>query len=94
MLLKTSATPIWGSFRPLAQVNKARAAIIIIASSVLLSACSGNTKRPEPAELGANTPLLSVRQAWLIRVGELPAGSQPAVVGSTVVVAAADGNGP
>jgi outer membrane protein assembly factor BamB len=91
MLLKLSMTPFSKSFRPLAQWNIARAATVIVASIVLLSACSGNTKRPEPAELGANTPLLNVRQAWTSRVGELPVGSQPAIVGGSVVLAAADG---
>jgi outer membrane protein assembly factor BamB len=91
MLLKLSKMPFYWSFKPLAQWNAAQAAIIVIASVVLLSACSGNTKRPEPADLGANTPLLNVRQAWSSRVGELPVGSQPVVVGGSIVVAAADG---
>jgi outer membrane protein assembly factor BamB len=83
--------PILKPFRALAQWNTAQAATLIVASVVLLSACSGTTKRPEPAALGANTPLLNVRQAWSSRVGELPMGSQPAVVGGSIVIATADG---
>jgi outer membrane protein assembly factor BamB len=79
------------SFMPLAQLNRAQAAIVLIASSVLLGACSGGAPRPKPAELGANTPLLGVRQAWTNRIGEQPLGAAPAVSGGTVVVAGTDG---
>lgn len=66
-------------------------ATVLIASAALLVACSGGGKRPEPAPLAANVPLIGVKQAWVNRVGEVPAGAGPAVVGNTVVVAAADG---
>ena len=78
-------------FRPLASKNIAGAAIVIVALSTLLAACSGSTKRPPPAELGSNTVLLGVRQAWTNRIGEVPAGVAPVVVGTTVVIAAGDG---
>jgi outer membrane protein assembly factor BamB len=78
-------------FRSPAQQSIARAAIVLIVTGALLTACSGGANRPKPAELGANTPLIGVRQAWTNRVGEVPLGATPAVVGSTVVVAAADG---
>ncbi len=78
-------------FRSIAQGNATRAAIIIIASTAFLQACSGSGKRPEPTPLGANTALLGVRQAWVNRVGEPPLGAQPAVVGGVVVIAAVDG---
>jgi outer membrane protein assembly factor BamB len=77
--------------KPLAQLNIAQAAIVLVASCVLLSACSGGAPRPKPAELSANTPLLSVRQAWTNRVGEQPLGATPAVAGRTVVLAGLDG---
>jgi outer membrane protein assembly factor BamB len=67
------------------------ALILIASSAVLLSACSGGAKRPEPAALAANVPLVGVKQAWAARVGEIGAGFTPAVAGSTIVVAAADG---
>ncbi len=73
------------------QVNTAQAAIVLIAASLLLTACSGAAKRPPPAELGANTVLLGVRLAWTARVGEVPAGTVPAVVGNALVMAAKDG---
>jgi outer membrane protein assembly factor BamB len=82
---------IFKHIRPLAQWNIAGAAIVIVAFSTLLSACSSSTKRPQPAELGANTALLGVRQAWTNRIGEVPAGAAPVVVGSSVIVASSDG---
>ena len=78
-------------FSRLSSVNTARAAIFCIASFILLSACSGNSKRPQPADLGANTPLIGVKQAWTNRIGEVPPGATPAVAGNSVFVAAADG---
>lgn len=68
-----------------------KAVLLIVATAALLGACSGNSKRPPPADLGANTPLIGVRQAWASRLGEPPLGAWPAVAGSTVVVAAVDG---
>jgi outer membrane protein assembly factor BamB len=68
-----------------------KTALFALASALVLSACSGNSKRPAPADLGANTALIGVKQAWANRVGAPPVGAWPAVVGSTVVVAAADG---
>ena len=78
-------------FSRLSTVYKARATIFCIAGAILLSACSGNSKRPQSADLGANTPLIGVKQAWTNRIGEVPAGATPAVAGSSVFVAAADG---
>ena len=78
-------------FSRLSSVNTARAAIFCIASFILLSACSGNSKRPQPADLGASTPLIGVKQAWTNRIGEVPPGATPAVAGNSVFVAAADG---
>ncbi len=72
-------------------VKYARVATLLIASAILLSACSGGGKRPDPAPLAANVPLIGVKQAWVNRIGEVPAGAAPAVVGNTVVVAAIDG---
>lgn len=78
-------------FSHIAGMKYARSATILIASTVLLVACSGGAKRPEPAPLAANVPLIGVKQAWVSRIGEVPAGAGPAVVGNTVVVASADG---
>jgi outer membrane protein assembly factor BamB len=78
-------------FKPFTVVNTARSATVLIVSALLLAACSGGSKRPEPAPLAANVPLIGVKQAWASRIGEVPAGASPNVVGNTVVVAAADG---
>jgi outer membrane protein assembly factor BamB len=85
------SSSIFKHIRPLAQWNIAGAAIVIVAFSTLLSACSSSTKRPQPAELGANTALLGVRQAWTNRIGEVPAGAMPVVVGTNVIFASSDG---
>ncbi len=78
-------------FNPLTQAKPAQAAILSIALMVMLSACSGGANRPKPAELGANTALLGVRQAWTARLGAVPVGATPAVVGNVVVVTSTDG---
>lgn len=92
VVLKTrGGNSLLESFSRLSSVNTARAAIFCIASFILLSACSGNSKRPQPADLGANTPLIGVKQAWTNRIGEVPPGATPAVAGNSVFVAAADG---
>jgi outer membrane protein assembly factor BamB len=78
-------------FRALAQLGRAQAAIILVVSSAVLAACSGGSKRPDPAPLAANVALIGVKQAWANRVGPPPAGSSPAVFGNTVIVAGADG---
>lgn len=78
-------------FHHFSYVQTAQSAILLIASTLLLGACSGGSKRPEPAPLAANVPLIGVKQAWTSRIGEVPAGASPNVSGNTVVVAAADG---
>ncbi|TAG25118.1 MAG: outer membrane protein assembly factor BamB [Burkholderiales bacterium] len=83
-------SPILKPFQPLTGMKRAGVAITLVASFVLLSACS-SSKRPDPAPLAANVPLIGVKQAWVSRVGEVPTGSSPFVVGNAVVVAASDG---
>jgi outer membrane protein assembly factor BamB len=81
--------------RHLARMESAQSAIktvvLTLSAVVALAACSSGSKRPPPAELGANVPLVGVRQAWTNRIGEVPVGAAPAVVGNTVVVASSDG---
>ena len=78
-------------FGPIAGIKSAQSATLLIASAMLMSACAGGGKRPDPAPLAANVPLIGVKQAWVSRIGEVPAGAAPWVVGNTVVVAAIDG---
>jgi outer membrane protein assembly factor BamB len=81
-------------FKPLhclAPKNTALFATFFVAMMGLLTACSGAANRPQPAELAANVALIGVKQAWVNRVGAVPAGSVPAVSGNTLVVAAVDG---
>lgn len=69
------------------------AAGVLLASA--LAGCSlwgGGTEKPKPADLGANIPVLGVRQAWTARIGslkEMPLMVQ--VQGRTIAVASADG---
>jgi outer membrane protein assembly factor BamB len=86
-----SSSPIFKPFWPLAHIPRARGAILLVASIAVLGACSSGGKRPDPAPLAANVPLIGVKQAWANRVGAIAAGAAPAVVGDTLVVAAADG---
>jgi outer membrane protein assembly factor BamB len=79
------------SFLPLPPASIHKFAIILVAITGLLTACSGGGKRPDPAPLAANVPLIGVKQAWANRIGEVPAGSGPLVAGNQVIVAAADG---
>lgn len=80
---------------PSAHMNHAQNAIktvaICLSAMTLLGACSGGSKRPQPAELGANVALVGVRQAWSSRVGQVPPGAAPAVFGNTVAVVSGDG---
>lgn len=61
----------------------------------LLSACSlwpGGPERPKPAELGANVPVLGVRQVWNARIGSTAGlALQVNVHDNAVVAASADG---
>ena len=85
------ATPVIKE-RPLAVVLQ-RVSCIALAS--VLAGCSlwsGGSAKPVPADLGANVPVLGVRQAWTARVGGT--GGFPLEVhtaGNMVTLASADG---
>ncbi len=74
----------------LAPVNRAAAAIILIASGMLIG-CSSAPERPRPAELGAAVPLLAVQNAWTARLGAIEPGHEPRVVDAQVGITLADG---
>jgi outer membrane protein assembly factor BamB len=75
-------------FRPLAQVLRAPAAIIFIAT---LGGCFGGASKPKPTELQPVTALVSARQSWTARVGKVDFPLQASVSGTTVALASSDG---
>lgn len=72
---------------PESAVLRAGSALVGVA---LLAACSG-TPKPKPAELPANPALLSVRQAWNVRIPAVSFPLATGVSGDIVTVAGADG---
>lgn len=70
-------------------------AITCLSLLVALAGCSyfgGGSAKPKPAELGANVPVLGVRQAWVAKIGGVQ--GLPLMVdvrGSVVTLASADG---
>jgi outer membrane protein assembly factor BamB len=71
-----------------AQVVRALAAIVLIATAV---GCSGGSPKPKPAELEAVTPLVSARQSWNARIGPVNFPLEVTVSGSSVALASGDG---
>ncbi len=86
-----SRASIIQSFQGFSGMKSVQGATVLIASCFLLTACSGGSKRPEPAPLSANVALIGVKQAWSNRIGPVAEGASPTVFGNTIVVAAADG---
>jgi outer membrane assembly lipoprotein YfgL len=76
------------SFRPLAQVARASVAIVLLA---ILGGCFGGSSKPQPAELQAVTALVSARQSWNTRVGQVNFPLEVSVFGNSVAVASGDG---
>lgn len=75
-------------------VVRASAAVVLVS---LLAGCSvfsmfSGTKKPQPAELQAFTPLVSARQSWNNRVGKVSFPLEVAVAGNTLGVAGDDGS--
>jgi outer membrane assembly lipoprotein YfgL len=74
--------------------------LVLLALAAALAGCSmmpsgsfwGGSSKPVPADLGANVPVLGVRQAWVGKVGTVAGLSLDIRVnGSTVTLASADG---
>lgn len=74
--------------------------LTVLALAAALAGCSvmpggsfwGGPSKPVPADLGANVPVLGVRQAWTGKVGSVAGLSLTVQVsGSTVMLASADG---
>jgi outer membrane protein assembly factor BamB len=65
--------------------------VLTVALVTVLAACSSGPQKPRPAELGPSADLISVRQAWLSRVGEVAMPLEVRVVGQQVALGASDG---
>ncbi len=74
--------------------------LVLLALAASLAGCSmmpsgsfwGGAAKPVPADLGANVPVLGVRQAWTGKVGSVAGLSLDVhVAGTTVTLASADG---
>jgi outer membrane protein assembly factor BamB len=76
------------SFRPLAQISRLPLAIGFVA---LLAGCFGGATKPQPAELQPVTALVSARQSWNTRIGQVNFPLDVAVSGNSVAVASGDG---
>jgi outer membrane protein assembly factor BamB len=76
------------SFRPLAQISRLPLASGFVA---LLAGCFGGATKPQPAELQPVTALVSARQSWNTRIGQVNFPLDVAVSGNSVAVASGDG---
>lgn len=65
--------------------------VTLAGCSMLPSWVGGGPEKPKPAELGPNVALISVRQAWTNRVGQVTQPLTVNVSGTTVTVASTDG---
>ncbi len=59
--------------------------------ALLLVACAGGPDKPKPAELAPNAALITVRQAWIARVGAIDFPLDVKVNGTSVTLASSDG---
>jgi outer membrane protein assembly factor BamB len=62
-----------------------------VGAVLLLAACASDNK-PQPAELGPNVSLLSVRQVWTNRVGPVDFPLDVATQGGALTLASSDGS--
>lgn len=74
--------------RPLALFARAPVTIIFVA---ILAGCFGGVKKPQPAELQPVTALVSARQSWNSRIGQVNFPLDVSVSGSSIGVASGDG---
>ena len=74
--------------RPLGQVIRVSVAIVLVA---VLAGCFGGSTKPQPAELQAVTALVSARQSWSTRVGQVNFPLELSVAGNSVAIASGDG---
>ena len=80
----------FNTFRPVAHVIRAQAAIILV---VLVSGCAffEVSNKPKPTELQAVNGFVSAKQAWVARIGPVTFALDVANVGGTLYVGSSDG---
>jgi outer membrane assembly lipoprotein YfgL len=65
-------------------------ALCLVGFALLLGGCAGSDK-PKPAQLGANVPLMGIKQVWSNAIGTVGFPLDIHVVGSQVFVASSNG---
>lgn len=79
------------SFRPLAHAVRVPALILLAATLGGCSMFGSGPAKPQPAELQPVTALVSARQTWTTRVGQVNFPLDTGVAGNSVAVASGDG---
>ena len=81
----------YDTFRPLAPIVRAQAAIILVA---FLSGCAffEGSSKPKPTELQPVNGFVSAKQAWVSRIGPVNFALDVANVGGVLHVASSDGS--
>jgi len=79
------------SFRPLAHAVRVPALILLAAAVGGCSMFGSGPAKPQPAELQPVTALVSARQTWTTRVGQVNFPLDTGVAGNSVAVASGDG---
>ena len=74
-----------------AGLQRTHAALVALAAIGLLAGCASGSDKPKPAELGPNAALISVRQAWSTRIGQVSFPVDAKVNGNVITVASSDG---
>ncbi|MDD4886459.1 MAG: outer membrane protein assembly factor BamB [Thiomonas sp.] len=72
----------------LVRISRLAAPLLLAAQ---LGACASGSKRPDPTPLAPVANILTVKQTWTQRIGNVPAWFQTATLPGAVVVASADG---
>ena len=75
----------------IAGLQRTQVALLALAAIVLLAGCASGSDKPKPVELGPNAALISVRQAWSTRIGQVSFPVDAKVNGNVITVASSDG---
>lgn len=79
------------SFRPLAHAARVPALVLLLAAVGGCSMFGSGPAKPQPAELQPVTAVVSARQTWATRVGQVNFPLDTGVSGNSVAVASGDG---